>query len=59
MDTEKLHGLLLDNLNAAVLLLDEQLLITYVNSAAQSLLQLGSSRLLGSEMCSLFNDDEK
>ena len=58
MDTEKLHGLLLDNLNAAVLLLDEHLLITYVNSAAQSLLQLGSSRLLGSEMCSLFNDAE-
>jgi len=58
MDTEKFHGLLLDNLNAAVLLLDEQLSITYVNSAAESLLQIGSSRLLGSHIYILFNDAE-
>ena len=40
------------------MLLNEQLFITYVNSAAESLLQIGSSRLLGSEIYSLFNDAE-
>ena len=58
MNLEKLHGLLLDNLNAAVLLLDENLSITYVNSAVESLLQMGNSRLLGYPIYEFFIDTE-
>jgi two-component system nitrogen regulation sensor histidine kinase GlnL len=56
MDSKMFHKLLLDNLNAAVLLLDDRFNITYVNPAAESLLQMGSSRLLGSDVCDLFSD---
>jgi two-component system nitrogen regulation sensor histidine kinase GlnL len=56
MGSDKLHSLLLDNLNAAVLLIDESLLVVYVNSAAESLLQIGSSRLIGSNISDLFID---
>ena len=58
MNLEKLHGLLLDNLNAAVLLLDENLSITYVNSAVESLLQMGNSRLLGHPIYEFFSETD-
>ena len=50
MGSDKLHSLLLDNLNASVLLVDQELSVVYVNSAAESLLQIGSSRLIGSKI---------
>ena len=56
MGSDKLHSLLLDNLNASVLLIDEELSVVYVNSAAESLLQIGSSRLIGSKISNLFSD---
>ena len=56
MDSEIFYRLLLDNLNAAVLLLDDQLNVTYVNSSAESLLQMGSSRIIGSDVSELFSD---
>ena len=56
MGSDKLHSLLLDNLNASVLLIDQELSVVYVNSAAESLLQIGSSRLIGSKISNLFSD---
>lgn len=57
MNSNQLHRLLLDNLNTAVLLLDVGLSINYVNSAAESLLQVSSARLIGSNVCELFSDE--
>ena len=47
MTSDQLHRLLLDNLNTAVLLIDQSLLIDYINPAAEALLQAGSARLRG------------
>jgi two-component system nitrogen regulation sensor histidine kinase GlnL len=58
MNSNQLHRLLLDNLNTAVLLLDGGLSINYVNSSAESLLQVSSARLIGSNVCELFSDGD-
>ena len=58
MTSDQLHRLLLDNLNTAVLLVDQSLLIDYINPAAESLLQAGSVRLRGSAVSDLFDDGE-
>jgi len=58
MTSDQLHRLLLDNLNTAVLLVDQNLLIDYINPAAEVLLQVGSIRLRGTEASNLFNDSE-
>ena len=58
MTSDQLHRLLLDNLNTAVLLVDQSLLIDYINPAAEALLQAGSARLRGTEASELFDDDE-
>ena len=58
MTSDQLHRLLLDNLNTAVLLIDQRLLIDYINPAAEALLQVGSVRLRGTAASDLFNDDE-
>ncbi|MDG1081290.1 MAG: PAS domain-containing protein, partial [Porticoccaceae bacterium] len=58
MTSDQLHRLLLDNLNTAVLLVDQSLLIDYINPAAEALLQAGSARLRGAEASELFDDDE-
>ena len=54
MTTDQLHRLLLDNLNTAVLLLSDELLIDYINPAAESLLQVSSTRLCGTSVDALF-----
>ena len=59
MTSNQLHRLLLDNLNTAVLLVDRDLLIDYINPAAEVLLQVGSVRLRGTSAYSLFDDKEK
>ena len=58
MTSAQLHRLLLDNLNTAVLLIDQTLLIDYINPAAEALLQVGSVRLRGTAVSDLFDDDE-
>ena len=58
MTSDQLHRLLLDNLNTAVLLIDQSLLIDYINPAAEVLLQAGSVRLRGSAVSDLFDDGE-
>lgn len=59
MTSDQLHRLLLDNLNTAVLLVDRDLLIDYINPAAEVLLQVGSVRLRGTSAYNLFDDKEK
>ena len=56
MTSDQLHRLLLDNLNTAVLLVDRELLIDYINPAAEILLQVGSVRLRGTSAYNLFDD---
>jgi len=57
MAPELLHTRLLDNLSTAILLLDEQLNVSYLNPAAESLLELSRSRILGSSIETNFLDD--
>jgi two-component system nitrogen regulation sensor histidine kinase GlnL len=58
MTSDQLHRLLLDNLNTAVLLVDQDLLIDYINPAAEALLQLGILRLRGTAACDLFENSK-
>ncbi len=58
MTSDQLHRLLLDNLNTAVLLVDQNLLIDYINPAAEILLQVGSLRLRGTAASDLFDNSE-
>tara|TARA_B100001248_G_scaffold182570_2_gene139022 strand:+ start:217 stop:1311 length:1095 start_codon:yes stop_codon:yes gene_type:complete len=47
MTASQLHRFLLDNLNTAVLLLDDNLLIEFLNPASEALLKVSSVRLKG------------
>jgi two-component system, NtrC family, nitrogen regulation sensor histidine kinase GlnL len=58
MTSDQLHRLLLDNLNTAVLLVDQDLLIDYINPAAEALLQVGIVRLRGTAASDLFDNSE-
>jgi len=58
MTSNDLHKMLLDNLSTAVLLLDGDFLIDYINPAAEALLQASSGRLLGTPASELFSDHE-
>lgn len=49
-----LHKRLLDSLNTAVLLLDRDLVVRYVNPAAEMLLSLSASRLVGETLPACF-----
>lgn len=50
------HGRLLENLSTAVVVLDEQLCIRYVNPAAEQLLATSASHLAGQSLARLFED---
>lgn len=56
MTSDQLHRLLLDNLNTAVLLLNADLVIDYINPAAEALTQASAARLCGTEARDLFVD---
>ena len=47
----------LDNLHAAVLLVDQDLRLKYLNSAAEMLLEISAQRILNSGMRELFRDE--
>lgn len=57
MNTPALHKRLLDSLNTAVLLLDGDLHVRYVNPAAEMLLAQSASRLLGAPLPACFMTD--
>lgn len=56
MTSNQLHRMLLDNLSTAVLLLDGDLSINYLNPAAEALLQASSLKLRGTVASELFSD---
>jgi two-component system nitrogen regulation sensor histidine kinase GlnL len=56
--SQKIHHFLIDNLNTAVLLLDEHLTVEYANAAFEALLQVSSSRLKGIPASALFRDGD-
>ena len=58
MTSNQLHRMLLDNLNTAVLLLDAELSIDYINPAAEALLQTSSQKLLGTIASELFSESD-
>lgn len=59
MVSNKIHHFLIDNLNTAVLLLDEDLKVEYINAAFEALLQVSSTRLIGLPANALFRDADK
>lgn len=58
MTSNQLHRMLLDNLNTAVLLMDAELSIDYINPAAEALLQVSSLKLRGTNASDLFSDND-
>lgn len=57
MNLDSLHARLLDNLATAIILLDRELAISYVNSAAEMLLQVSGPRVLGEPITQLFTTE--
>lgn len=58
MNSNQITQLVLDNLNTSVLLIDDDLSITYLNPAAESLLAVSAHRLLKSNAAQLFAEAE-
>jgi len=56
MTEDQLHNLLLDSLSTAVILLNDQLKICYLNPAAENLLAISASRLQGMQISQLFDN---
>ena len=54
MTANQLHRFLLDNLNTAVLLIDDQLLVEYLNPACEDLLKVSSARIKGVVLMKFF-----
>lgn len=58
MTSKQLYQLLLENLSTAVLLIDEQLEIGYINPACETILTASAQRLLGTPVRDLFKEPE-
>ena len=58
MTENQLHHLLLDNLSTAILLLNRELEVCYLNPAAESLLAMSAVRLCGNPVDILFTDND-
>jgi two-component system nitrogen regulation sensor histidine kinase GlnL len=56
MTEDQLHNLLLDSLSTAVILLNDQLDICYLNPAAENLLAISAMRLQGMQISQLFDN---
>lgn len=57
MTSEKLHTDILDNLKTAILLIDTDLYVSYINSAAEALLEISGRRIIGESLKTLFRDN--
>lgn len=57
MTSEKLHTDILDNLKTAILLIDTDLHVSYINSAAEALLEISGRRITGEALATLFRDN--
>lgn len=58
MTEDQLHHILLDSLSTAVILLDDELEIRYLNPAAENLLAISAIRLQGMQVSQLFDDTD-
>ena len=56
MTEDQLHNLLLDSLSTAIILLNDQLEICYLNPAAENLLAISAMRLQGMKVSQLFDN---
>lgn len=54
MASDTLHTRILDNLRTAILLVEPDLKVGYINSAAEALLEISESRMLGEPITNLF-----
>jgi len=57
MAPDTLHTRLLDNLSTAILLLDADLRVSYLNPSAETLLELSSGRALGEDIDRIFQEE--
>lgn len=58
MAPETLHTDILDNLKTAILLLDPDLSVSYINSAAEALLEVSGNRIIGEPLHHLFTEQQ-
>lgn len=58
MAPETLHTRILDNLKTAILLVEPNLTLGYLNTAAEALLEISGSRMLGEPITSLFSEQD-
>lgn len=58
MTSDTLHIHILDNLKTAILLVEPDLTVGYINSAAEALLEISGSRTLGEPVTQLFREHE-
>jgi two-component system nitrogen regulation sensor histidine kinase GlnL len=58
MIAKNLHTEILDNLKTAILLVDSDLSVSYINSAAEALLEVSGSRIIGEPITELFTEKE-
>jgi two-component system, NtrC family, nitrogen regulation sensor histidine kinase GlnL len=58
MRPEILHTRLLDTLTTAILLVDADMRVSYLNPAAETLLELSRARVLGESIARIFHEDE-
>lgn len=56
MSSEHLHTRLLGNLKTAIILIEPNLTVSYLNSAAEALLEVSGSRVLGNTLSELFTE---
>jgi len=59
MASETIHTDILDNLKTAILLLEPNLTVSYINSAAEALLEVSGHRVTGEVITSLFREREQ
>ncbi|MCP3908397.1 MAG: nitrogen regulation protein NR(II) [Oceanicoccus sp.] len=59
MAPDKLHTDILDNLQTAILLVDTDLSVSYINTAAQTLLDVSGNQVLGEPISQLFTEVDK
>ncbi len=59
MSPDYVHTEILDNLQTAILLIDPDLSVSYINSAAESLLKVSGNRVIGEDITSLFREPER
>jgi two-component system nitrogen regulation sensor histidine kinase GlnL len=58
MPPESLHTRLLDNLTTAILLVNERMQVSYLNPAAENLLEVSAARVRGENVARIFHEDE-